>query len=142
MILVFENAIWGHPTFIELSCDHWIITHKKCLFLNLFFSMAIKKLKLPFDSFSMLIVSKSHVADTNSMNTEKKTNTIVSPTAHFIHISPAVSPSSFYGSPDPSVAALKHRHIFKGERPKRSSSKQRIFRQRRFRSLLFQRYSR
>lgn len=79
------------------------------------------------------MVSKSHVSDTNSMNTEKNEHNCVTNCSFYSHFS-CLLPSTFYGSPDPSVAALRHRHIFKGERPKRSYGKQRIFQQRRFRS--------
>lgn len=73
------------------------------------------------------MVSKSHVSDINFMNTEIKINTTVPPTDHFNHIFPAFSLALFNGSPDPSIAASRHRHTVRSGRPKRSHSKQRIF---------------
>lgn len=69
--------------------------HKEHLFSNPFLNFAIEKRELSFDSFPTCVMSKSHVSDINSMNIEKKINTIVSPTAHFIRIFPVFSLALF-----------------------------------------------
>lgn len=58
-------------------------------FFNPFLNFALEKREFLF-IFFMHVMSKSHGSDINSMNAGKKTNTIVSPTAPFIHVSPAL----------------------------------------------------